>query len=266
MANNKVTIKDVAREAGVSTAAVSYVINNRADGRISEATRKKILQVVNLLDYSPNKAAKSLATNRKSIFAIYVPSSNSILVEAEYMHSVKVITSYFHNKNYDTLLLSDDTLSKCDQADAIICLDASSEEFRVLGDSNFIPLVALNCMINDPLFFQINSDPNKLINAADEFFKRKSYKIITLTSPNSEKLSFYRRYFDNLEIVSSFDDLPDLYNNNLLVFDSVLYSLLKDKSHVCYIPSLSDYKLGKLLSAIDEAMSRKPADSHDILV
>ena len=56
MAKNKVTIKDVAREAGVSTAAVSYVINNRSDGRISEATRKKILQVVNLLDYSPNQA------------------------------------------------------------------------------------------------------------------------------------------------------------------------------------------------------------------
>ena len=51
--SQKITIRDVAREAGVSVATVSYVINNRTDMRISDATRKKVLQVINLLDYTP---------------------------------------------------------------------------------------------------------------------------------------------------------------------------------------------------------------------
>lgn len=37
----RITIKDVAREAGVSVATVSYVMNNRTDIQISEKTRKK---------------------------------------------------------------------------------------------------------------------------------------------------------------------------------------------------------------------------------
>lgn len=52
--NKKVTIKDIAREAGLSIATVSYVLNNRDDKRISEATKKKVLQVVNMFNYTCN--------------------------------------------------------------------------------------------------------------------------------------------------------------------------------------------------------------------
>ena len=41
MSRKKITIKDVARQAGVSTATVSYIVNNRTDIKITEETRKK---------------------------------------------------------------------------------------------------------------------------------------------------------------------------------------------------------------------------------
>lgn len=52
------TIKDVAREAGVSIATVSYVLNN--SGAVSEATRRRVLQAVEKLGYRPSVIARGL--------------------------------------------------------------------------------------------------------------------------------------------------------------------------------------------------------------
>jgi len=54
-----VTIRDVARAAGVSTATVSKVINHSPS--ISQATIERVEDVIRQLDYRPNKRAQSFA-------------------------------------------------------------------------------------------------------------------------------------------------------------------------------------------------------------
>ena len=58
--HRRANMRDVAKLAGVSTATVSYVINQRPDQHISEATKKKVLQAINYLNYSPNPYASEL--------------------------------------------------------------------------------------------------------------------------------------------------------------------------------------------------------------
>ncbi|MGW7178935.1 LacI family DNA-binding transcriptional regulator, partial [Streptomyces xanthophaeus] len=48
------TSKDVARLAGVSHTAVSFVFNGRAEGNLSAATQERIRQAAELLGYRPN--------------------------------------------------------------------------------------------------------------------------------------------------------------------------------------------------------------------
>lgn len=66
--SRNLTIKDVARAAGVSTQTVSRVINNRPD--VAPDTRARILQVISELGYMPNIIAKSLSSGRSNTLGV----------------------------------------------------------------------------------------------------------------------------------------------------------------------------------------------------
>jgi DNA-binding LacI/PurR family transcriptional regulator len=60
------TIKDVAREAGVSIATVSYVLNNKTEA-ISEDTRTRVWTAVRTIGYRPNVTARNLRSSRSKL-------------------------------------------------------------------------------------------------------------------------------------------------------------------------------------------------------
>jgi len=71
MAPESVTIRDVARRAGVSVGTASLALNNRP--HISEAKRRKVLQAVTDLGYLPNVIGKALNRCRCGIIGVVVP-------------------------------------------------------------------------------------------------------------------------------------------------------------------------------------------------
>lgn len=63
--NMEITIKDIAREAGVSTGTVDRVIHHR--GNVAVEVRARVQQVMDELGYKPNIMARSLANNKKTL-------------------------------------------------------------------------------------------------------------------------------------------------------------------------------------------------------
>ncbi len=61
-----ITIKDVAKEAGVSIATVSYVLNNKVDS-ISESTRQHVLETAKRIGYTPNVTARNLKLSKTQL-------------------------------------------------------------------------------------------------------------------------------------------------------------------------------------------------------
>jgi LacI family transcriptional regulator, galactose operon repressor len=68
----KLTIRDIARLAGVSTATVSRVLNQKPD--VDPETRERVMDVVNAHHYVPNMTASSLAGGRSRLLGVLVPS------------------------------------------------------------------------------------------------------------------------------------------------------------------------------------------------
>ncbi|GEK89863.1 transcriptional regulator, LacI family [Alkalibacterium putridalgicola] len=71
----RVTIHDVAKEAGVSVTTVSRVLNDR--GYISTEMKEKVLKAIKELNYIPNEMARSFFSNQSKFIALIVPTTEN---------------------------------------------------------------------------------------------------------------------------------------------------------------------------------------------
>nr|WP_206108652.1 catabolite control protein A [Paenibacillus thiaminolyticus] len=97
-----VTIYDVAREAGVSMATVSRVVNNNPN--VKPQTRKKVYEAIERLGYRPNAVARGLASKKTTTVGVVIPDiSNSIF--AEVARGIEDIANMYH---YNIILCNAD--------------------------------------------------------------------------------------------------------------------------------------------------------------
>lgn len=98
----KATIYDVAREAGVSIAAVSQVINGK--GKISEERRAEIMRVMERLNYQPSVIAAALTGKKTYTLGLLVPDiSNPFFAEI-----ARAVEDQGHSLGYSLVICSTD--------------------------------------------------------------------------------------------------------------------------------------------------------------
>ena len=66
-----VTAKDIARELNLSQPTVSRILNGDRQHRISESTRKRVMETASRLEYQPNAVARSLRRGRTNVVGLY---------------------------------------------------------------------------------------------------------------------------------------------------------------------------------------------------
>lgn len=144
------TIKDVAREAGVTSATVSYVLNN--SGRVSEATRQRVLAAARRLEYRPSAIAQKLRAGQSRIigYAWHVERPGewtAVMQQFMYTMSLAAERAGYHVLTFvadpDQPILSYTDLASTGQVDGFVLADTVHNDPRIrhLLDLN-IPFAA----------------------------------------------------------------------------------------------------------------------------
>lgn len=142
----KVTIKDVARAAGVSYATVSRAFSGSSE--IGEETKKRILQLSEEMGYMPNSVARSMVRRRTDTFGVVVPSIQNPYM-SEFVsclelrarkagYSVMVCNSYYDLDGEQAVL----KLLLGKQVDGLFLMPIGSESYEtILPLSRYVPSV-----------------------------------------------------------------------------------------------------------------------------
>lgn len=152
----KYTMKDIAETCGVSTATVSYVLNDAPNQSISAETKKQILQIANMVGYVSSASAKALATGRTHLIGVYVPHGGNA---AGKQRLLQALAEEADKAGYHLLLLTGKCLTQqVTDVGAVFAIDISGEDFSVLGNNCLIPLLYLDGQTDDSLFYCLRFD------------------------------------------------------------------------------------------------------------
>lgn len=102
MAKQTITIYDVAREAGVSMATVSRVVNGNPN--VKPSTRKKVSDVIDRLNYRPNAVARGLASKKTTTVGVIIPDVTNLYFSSLARGIDDVASMY----NYNIILANSD--------------------------------------------------------------------------------------------------------------------------------------------------------------
>ena len=97
-----VTMKDIARDLGIAVITVSKVIRNQPD--VSEITRRRVLNRIKELNYTPNLAARALVTGRTNLVGLVVPD----LLHTFFAEIAKSISAALLKKDYHLIIATTD--------------------------------------------------------------------------------------------------------------------------------------------------------------
>lgn len=146
------TIKDVAKQAGVSVTAVSRALNNYPD--ISATTKKRILQVVEELRYFPKASARHLVTQRTHTIGVFYPSLDGAGLRQPFIaHVLDRFKNKMGQHGYDILIFSStqtpfahfDMLERVRyrDVDGVLLLGSPDDSIQQLAQAN-VPLVGVD--------------------------------------------------------------------------------------------------------------------------
>lgn len=215
-----VSIKDVAREAGVSIATVSRVLNDI--DVVNEETKKKVLDAIKELGYRPNIVARSLKTQKTKTIGILVPDISS-QIYPEIVRGAEDVANIY---DYNIILCNSDydmdkekeylRVLKEKMVDGLLYMSVSLEKETVdLVNDLDLRTVLVETKDLDGSFPSVTIDNVKAMYDATKYVIDRGAKSIGFIGTKQDKVNAITRRFEGYE--------KSLNDNNMSVDEDLTY-------------------------------------------
>lgn len=234
-----ITVKDVAKKAGVATSTVSRVINDHPS--ISEATKKKVRKIMDELGYVPNITARNLGKRVSSAIGVILPplDSKERIGNPFYLEIMDAIneearhhgmtTAIATAKNFDILLENVQRMHLQKQVDGFILVYSDSEDPVIdYLYQNKIPFT----LIGQPYqheneIIYVDNDNQLLGKQATDFLIQNGHKQILFVTNTTHESLYFERYFgyQKAMMIAGLDVHPSIViekAEDYLSFDTIL--------------------------------------------
>ena len=189
---NNVTIYDVAREANVSMATVSRVVNGNPN--VKPTTRKKVLEAIERLGYRPNAVARGLASKKTTTVGVVIPDVSSTfyselargIEDIATMYKYNIILSNSDQNKEKELHLLNTLLGK--QVDGIVFMSGNiTEEHVEEFKRSPVPIVLASTFDENNELPSVNINYEQAAYDAVKFLIDKGHKHIAYVSGPMEE-------------------------------------------------------------------------------
>lgn len=244
----KVTIKDVAKKAGVSISIVSFALNN-VEGRVSEKVKQKVVTCANELGYVPNNFARQMRRKKSNTIALVYPKSHFEERNSGTVELVALVCKYASLKGLDVMIKLFDEDNQQDFENECLELFQSQKIDGMIIYSNIVNDTFLNNFKNRNVNFvhitekkpldEINSiyldNYNMTYNGVKFINSKGYYEIYYLyakTGVIHNRVSGYQAAINDLKIQGEVIYYPNPYRQKEDIWNAIKDIVINKKNKI----------------------------------
>jgi DNA-binding LacI/PurR family transcriptional regulator len=249
------TIKDIAREAGVSVTTVSRALNGYSD--VNEKTRAKIKGIANELNYSPNALARSLVTNKTKTIGLLVSGMKKESIKDNFTYEILCgINDMSAEIGYDLIFFSTNSTMQKEKSYAQLCRERKVDGVIIQGiktddpylqeviDSE-IPCVLIDIPIESNSVGYVTTDNELGAKNITEYLIDLGHKNIAMINGHNrafvsqQRFAGYRKALNEANIALQWEYVIDGAFDEEVAYDATL-KLLNEHTEITAIVCASD--------------------------
>lgn len=209
----RVTIKDVAKEAGVSVTTTSYVLSKNPKARISEETAQRVRAAAKRLHYVPRSSARTMINRKSKLIGVIIPQTGSrnklMFSNPFYGEFLSSVEHAIREQGYHLLLSGTgpnqdySQIAQMRELDGIIILGTYPSDFLDEIAETRIPVVLVDAYIDTYPFHKVGTDDRHGGYLATRYLIEQGHREIAFVSEHLREHGVHeQRYFGYVDALN----------------------------------------------------------------